>query len=157
MRDFMMDVNHSYLLWIGVFVFAVHMVEAFFFDFAPWIKKALHIPSITWNHFFVVNTFAALTGISCAMVGWMAPTFSLLFAAMLILGGLFHVVMTLVRRHMMPGLYSAVLLWIPVGVCTYFGASWDGVLTTQAAILSFLWAILILPLPYTFAKLSGKK
>jgi hypothetical protein len=143
--------SHSYILWIAVFAFAAHMVEAYFTDFIGWLKKTMHFKDVTPTHFFTVQAFGLVTGFATAMVGWNAPSFSLLFPAALILAGLVHIVMSLVHRKMMPGLLTAVVLFIPIGIAAFVLANWDGALSWRAGALSVLWAVLIMALPRTLA------
>jgi hypothetical protein len=149
-RSVMMG-GHEYILWMGLFAFGAHMVEAFFMDFVTWAKKTLHV-NVTAAHFFTVQGFGLMTAIATAMVGWDAPSFSLLFPAALILAALVHIVLSMKCGCIMPGLLTAVVLFLPIGIAAYMGASWDGVLTTRTGLLSGLWAILLMAFPFTLIR-----
>jgi hypothetical protein len=93
----------------------------------------------TWTDFWATNGLLIVFGISAAVVGWQAPGFALAFPALCLINALFfHVVPSLTADRPNPGLFTAVLLYLPIGIWAYIAAGDDGVLSAWTFLLSFL-------------------
>ncbi len=112
---------------------------------------------LTWSDFYVTKAIAVVTGISTAMIGWRLPEVSLTFPALALINALFfHIGPTLVQRRFSPGTITAVLLFLPVGIWSYYGAYLDGVLTLKASVLSTLGGALLMAYPIVLLRLKGR-
>ena len=93
------------------------------------------IPS--WSDFWATNGLLIVFGISAAAVGWRAPAFALAFPAVCLINAVFfHLVPTIQVRRPNPGIFSAMLLYLPIGIWAYLAASSDGALDLATVILS---------------------
>jgi hypothetical protein len=146
--------NHGYVLWIATFAYALHIVEEYTFDWKGWATNVLKLP-VNWAHFAVVNGVVIVLGISCSSVAWSLPAYALsLPALMLINATFFHVLPFLTTKgRFSPGLATAVLLFYPISIWTYYGAYLDGVLSALALILSFIVGALLMASPIIMLKL----
>jgi Protein of unknown function with HXXEE motif len=87
--------------------------------------------------FWPTNGFLIVIGISVAAVGWRAPGFALaLPAALLINAVFFHLLPSITARRPNPGLFTAVVLYLPIGVWAYVAAGDEGVLDAGTVALS---------------------
>jgi hypothetical protein len=145
---------HAYILWIATFAYAIHIVEEYTFDWKNWATHVLKLP-VNWIHFAVVNGIVVVLGISCSEVAWSLPAYSLsLPALMLINATFFHVLPFLTTKgRFSPGLGTAVLLFYPVAIWTYYGAYVDGVLSASTLILSFIIGAMLMASPIVMLKL----
>lgn len=134
--------KREYTLWLVVMAIAVHILEEFAMDFIGWAQTALAI-SVSWESFHMINACIILFAIGGAMIGWRMPEVSLIAPALVLINAaLFHVGLTLVQMRYSPGALSAALVFIPVGLFTYYGAYKDGVLTRRAVSISVLGGVL---------------
>ena len=87
------------------------------------------------------------------MIGWRFPTVALIFPAFMVVNALlFHVLPVLVTRIFSPGLFTALILFLPVTVWLYLGAWQDGVLTTGAVLISSVMGFLLMMFPIVVQK-----
>lgn len=146
--------NHTFILWIALFAYAMHAAEEYILDWKNWADSVLGLP-VDWTHFAVVNSAVVVLGISCAAVGWSLPEYALaLPALMLINAAFFHVLPFLATKgRFSPGLGTAVLLFFPVGLWAYQGARLDGVLTVRVLVTSFVLGALLMAFPILLLKI----
>ena len=146
--------NHSYILWIATFAYALHVMEEYTFDWKGWANHVLKLP-VNWVHFAIVNGIVIVLGVSCSAVAWALPAYALsLPALMLINATFFHVLPFLVTRgRFSPGLGTAVVLFYPIAIWSYYGAYLDGVLSTTTLILSLILGAGLMASPIVMLKL----
>lgn len=146
--------KHAYILWIATFAYALHIVEEFTFDWKGWAIAVLKLP-VDWSHFAVVNGVVIVLGISCAAVGWSLTEYALCLPALMMINATFFHVLPFIatRGRFSPGLATALLLFYPIGIWVYSGASSDGVLTTRAMLVSSLLGIVLMATPILMLKL----
>jgi hypothetical protein len=134
--------SHEWVLWILVTASAMHVVEEHALGWQGWATgyigpKIEAIP--TWTDFWATNGLLIVFGVSAAAVGWRAPGFALAFPAVLLIDAvLFHIVPSVRASRPNPGLITAVVLYLPIGIWSYAAASGDGVLSFGAFLLSLL-------------------
>jgi len=144
--------THDYILWIGTAVYGVHMIEETIYDWHGWVRRVLKLDA-EWNEFYMVNAIVIVLGVSCAMVGWRLPAAALVFPAfMLVNAVLFHIVPFVATRVFSPGLFTAVILFLPIGFWAYWGACRDGMLTTGTVIISGTVGFLLMMFPIVLQK-----
>lgn len=145
---------HTYILWIATVAYALHIVEEFTFDWKNWALNVLKLP-VNWQHFSVVNGVVVVLGVSCSSVGWLLPVYALSFPALMLINAtFFHVLPFLkTRGRFSPGLGTALLLFYPIALWTYYGAWVDGVLTFANAIGSFVLGAALMASPIVMLKL----
>lgn len=91
-------------------------------------------------------------GIACASVGWHHPVVALAFPALMIVNAIFfHVLPAIIKRKNSPGLFTAVILFIPIA----FKAYHDAVLlkiSASSITLSIIAGVLIMAYPIVLLK-----
>jgi len=132
--------GHDWVLWVLLAASAFHVVEERGLGWQGWAAGVLGRRigiTPTWLDFWATNGLLIVFGVSAAAVGWRAPAFALAFpAAVLVNAVFFHLLPTLQARRPNPGLFSALLLYLPIGVWAYVAAAEDGVLGAGTLILS---------------------
>lgn len=68
----------------------------------------------------------------------------------------FHILPTIIKKELSPGVITAVILFLPVSLWIYYGAYLDGILTWQVGILSIILGGLLMASPIIFLKLREK-
>ncbi len=132
--------THDWVLWVLVTASALHVVEEHSLGWQGWAARFL-APRIgtapTWTDFWAVNALLIVFGVSAAMVGWRAPAFALAFPALCLINAIFfHALPSVMEDRPNPGVFTAVLLYLPIGIWAYAAASSDGVLSAGTLILS---------------------
>lgn len=133
---------HQWVLWVLLTASALHVVEEHALGWQGWASERL-APLIgvkpTWIDFWTTNAALIVFGIAAASVGWKAPAFSLAFAALALINAIgFHVVPSIQARHPNPGCFTAVLLYIPIGIWAFLAAGADDRLSAGTIFLSLL-------------------
>ncbi len=132
--------SHEWVLWVLTTAAALHVVEERGMGWQGWAAQTLGprlgvIPS--WSDFWATNGLLIVFGISAAAVGWRAPAFALAFPAVCLINAVFfHLVPTIQARRPNPGIFSAMLLYLPIGIWAYVAANSDGALDLATVILS---------------------
>jgi hypothetical protein len=133
-------VNHDWVLWVLLTASALHVVEERALGWQGWAARTLGerlgvIP--TWLDFWTTNGLLIVFGVSASAVGWRAPAFALSFPALALINAVFfHIVPSIGARRPNPGCFSAVALYLPIGVWGYLAASQDGLLDAGSIGLS---------------------
>jgi hypothetical protein len=133
-------VGHDWMLWTLVTASALHVVEERRMGWQGWAGATFGprlgvIPS--WLDFWATNMLLLVFGISAAAVGWRAPGFALAFPALCLIDAvLFHALPSLLAWRPNPGLVSALVLYLPLGIWAYAAAGTDGRLSAVNVILS---------------------
>ena len=130
------------MLWVLVTASALHVVEEHALGWQGWANRTLGRRfgiAPTWTDFWATNGLLIVFGVSAAAVGWRAPAFALAFPALCLINALFfHIVPSLTADRPNPGLFTAVLLYVPIGIWAYAAAGADGVLDAGTLLLSIL-------------------
>ncbi len=148
--------SHEYVLWIMLFVYALHILEEHTLNWLDWARHVLKL-DLSWADFYVTNSIVVVGGICTAMIGWQLPQISLTFPALAIVNALlFHIGPTLVQRRFSPGTITAVFLFLPVGAWSYYGAYLDDILTMRVAIVSVLGGALLMAYPIFLLRLKPR-
>ncbi len=132
--------NDDWVLWILVTASALHVVEEHALGWQGWAAQTL-APRIgvapTWLDFWATNGLLIVFGVSAAAVGWRAPAFALAFPALCLVNAVFfHLLPTTSARRPNPGLFTAVLLYLPISIWAYLAAAHDDVLDLATLITS---------------------
>ncbi len=149
-----MDLSHW--LWLATAAYAVHALEEFVLDRRDWARAVFGLP-VDWPVFYVVNFVVMVLGVVAANVAGAAPGTALGFAALMLINGLFHIAPFLVTRfRFSPGLFTAVLLLLPIGAACYRAASAAGVLTAGRIAFSLLLGAALMATPIVLLKLKDR-
>jgi Protein of unknown function with HXXEE motif len=143
--------NTQGIFWIAMAAYAVHMMEEFFYDWKNWANHTLHLP-VEWSGFYVTNTAVLFLGIACASVSWNVAWFALSFPALMLINAFFFHVLPVIRtKKFSPGLFSAILLFFPIGFHAFHLAVENNV-STPDILMAFLIGALLMAFPIVLLK-----
>lgn len=128
------NATHKWTLWAVAVSCVLHPTEEYFTGWQGWAHQSLGIVMPTAT-FVIANTLLAVCAFLLAgQIGWRRPALSLVIpAATLVNAIFFHILPTIVQGRVSPGLYTAVLLYVPFSSWALVGAALDGVGRTAIA------------------------
>lgn len=149
-----MDLSHW--LWLATGAYAIHMLEEFMLDWRDWARAVIGLP-VDWADFYVTNGIVVVLGICAANIAPVAPGIALGFAGLMLINAIFfHIAPFLwTRGRFSPGLFTALLLLIPVGVCCYLAADAAGLLTAERITGSLALGAALMATPIILLRLKG--
>ncbi len=132
--------SHEWVLWVLATAAAMHVVEERGLGWQGWAARTLG-PRLglapSWDDFWATNGLLIIFAISAAAVGWQAPAFALAFPAVCLINAVFfHVIPSIQARRPNPGVFTAVMLYVPIATWAYLAAGGDGALDFPTALLS---------------------
>jgi len=145
------------LAWIAVAAYAVHMMEEFSFNWRDWARAVIKLP-VEWGDFYVTNAVVIVLGIAQA---FLAPTLAVAplgFASLMAINAIFfHILPVLVTKgRFSPGLFTAVVLFLPVAWIVWAKAIEDGLVNAQTAAIAILGAALLMAYPIVMLHLRSR-
>ena len=141
------------MMWLCVAAYSLHVLEEFVFDWQNWARNVLHL-SAQWGDFYITNVVVIVLGIAAAEFAPALPAVALGFPALMLINATFFHVAPVIwtRGRFSPGVFTAVLLFFPLGLATILTAHTDG--TTLAT--AFGIGALLMATPIVFLKLKVK-
>ena len=116
----------EWTLWVVAASCVLHVLEEYFTGWQHWAVETLGIVMPT-ARFLFMNVVLVIAAVVLASVGWRRPMLSLIIpAATLVNAVFFHILPTIVQRRVSPGVYTAVLLYVPFSSGAFVGAWRDG-------------------------------
>ncbi len=111
------------MLWLCVAAYGMHVLEEFVFDWRSWSQQVLHLPT-RWEDFYITNCLVIVVGIVAVEIAPEYPAAALGFPGLMLINGvLMHIFPFVLKRgRFSPGLITAVLLFLPLGICTMLAA-----------------------------------
>ncbi|WP_029348951.1 HXXEE domain-containing protein [Bosea sp. 117] len=142
--------------WIALIAYAVHIMEEYMFDWRDWARAVIRLP-VEWGDFYVTNSVVVVFGIAQGALAPTVPLVPLTFAALMIINAtFFHVLpMIVTRGRWSPGVFTAAVLFYPVGIEVFRAASAEGTLTTGTLIGAFVIGALLMAYPIVMLHLRG--
>ena len=102
------------IFWVALAAYALHIMEEFFYNWKGWAINTLKL-TVDWDGFYITNTAVLFLGIACAETGWSCPVFALSFPALMVVNAIFfHILPVIITRKNSPGLFTAILLFLPI-------------------------------------------
>lgn len=152
--------GHDWILWLLVAASAIHVVEEHALGWQGWAAGVLG-PRLgitpSWTNFWATNGALIALGVSCAATGWRAPGFALGLPALAVINAaLFHLVPSIAAKRPNPGLFTAMLLYLPLGAWCYVAASQDHRLPTATAVGSVLIGAAAMASPIAILRLPPR-
>ena len=135
------------LLWLATACYGIHILEEYQLDWREWARSALGLP-VEWSDFYVVNAIVIVLGIVAAnLAAW--PAIALALPALMLINATFFHVLPFVRMRgrFSPGLFTAVVLFYPVGIACYWRAAADGMLGGAAVVGSIVLGAVLMASP----------
>jgi len=123
----------EWTLWVVAVSCALHPAEEYLTGWQEWARQTLGIVMST-TIFIVANAVLVVAALLLARVGWRQPVLSLVIPSATLANAIFfHILPTIVQSRVSPGLYTAVLLYVPFSSWALLGAARDGVAPTAIA------------------------
>jgi hypothetical protein len=144
----------EWTLWVVAASCALHVAEEYYTGWQHWALDTLGIVMPT-TRFLFMNALLVVAAVGLASVGWRRPTLSLIIpAATLVNAVFFHILPTIVQRRVSPGVYTAVLLYVPFSSWAFVGAWRDGVPGSAIAVAVVVGALMMTAVVLTARLLS---
>ena len=106
---------------------ALHVAEEYLTGWQEWARQTLGIDMPT-TRFLLGNAVLVIVAVAFARMGWRRPALSLLIPSLALVNAVFfHILPTIVQHRVSPGIYTAVLLYVPLSSWALVGAARDGV------------------------------
>ena len=146
------------LVWLATGAYAVHILEEYELNWRDWARAVIGLP-VEWNDFYVVNAVAIIAGIVAANLAGHTPMLGLAFPALMLINAtFFHVAPVLwTRGRFSPGLFTAILLFYPIGIACYWRAAADGNLNTRTIVGSLVLGALLMASPIVLLRIKGRR
>jgi len=146
-----MDLSHW--LWLATAAYAIHMIEEFMLEWRDWARAVIGLP-VDWPDFYIANGVVVVLGIVAANLAAVA----LGFAGLMLINAIFFHIAPFIwtRGRFSPGLFTALLLLIPVGAACYWVAHEAGVLTPARIAGSLLLGAALMATPVILLRIKGR-
>lgn len=150
--------NLTNLAWLAFAAYAVHVLEEYTFDWRNWARSVLGLP-VDWNVFYLTNALVVVLGLIQAEL---APTLliaPLAFAALMLINATFFHVLPVIRARgrFSPGLFTAVVLFYPLGIAEFVQAHRQGHLSAQLGLGALLLGAVLMAYPIVMLRLKGRR
>ncbi|KAB2862473.1 MAG: HXXEE domain-containing protein [Bauldia sp.] len=150
-----MDLSHW--IWLATAAYGIHVLEEFMLDWRDWARAVVGLP-VEWTDFYVVNALVVVLGIVAANLAASAPGVALGFPALMLINAVFFHILPVVRTggRFSPGLMTAVVLFLPVGIACYAAASEAGLLDAGTVVVSIVIGAALMASPILFLKIKDR-
>lgn len=149
-----MDLTHW--IWLATAAYGVHALEEFMLNWRDWARAVIGLP-VEWSDFYVVNSLVVVLGIVAANLASAAPTLALSFPALMLINAIFFHILPIIRMRgrFSPGAFTAVVLFLPIGVACFRAAGDAGVLNGVAIAGSVILAAALMASPIVLLHLKS--
>lgn len=143
-------------IWVATASYALHMLEEYQLDWRDWARNVIGLP-VEWGDFYVTNAIVVVLGFVAAHIASAQPALALTFPALMLINATFFHVLPFAwtKGRFSPGLFTAVILFYPVGLGCYLGAAVDGLLDTGATVISFGLGALLMAFPIVLIRIRS--
>lgn len=147
-------ITMPWLLWLIVLAAGIHVAEEYYYDWVGFVRKTSF--SVNIRQFWVFNLLFIALAIIGALVGTRFIILGMSVAALIFINALIHIFGTLFWKKVMPGLFSAVLFYLPLAIYTYAYYTYNGFLSIKQMGLSFLLGFcwMVAPIIYQAQRLN---
>ena len=149
--------NSAHWIWLATAAYGIHALEEFVLDWREWARAVIGLP-VEWSHFYVVNFLVIILGIVAANLADVAPALALSFPALMLINGIFfHITpMIFTRGRFSPGVFTAIVLLLPIGFACYRFANDAGQLNLFSLVLSFVIGAALMATPIVLLRIKGR-
>ena len=149
--------NLQTLAWLAMAAYAVHMMEEYTFDWRDWARAIIKLP-VEWSDFYLTNAVVIALGIAQAELAPKLPVAPLIFASLMLINAVFFHILPVVwtKGRFSPGLVTAVVLFLPMGIAVWRQAARDGVLDWATVALGVGGGAALMAYPIIMLRLRSK-
>jgi hypothetical protein len=142
-------------LWLATATYAIHMLEEFVLDWRDWARSIFHL-AVDWPTFYVTNAIVVVLGIVAANLADAAPAIALAFPAVMLVNAVFFHIAPVVwtRGRYSPGVATAAVLFLPVGIACYVAAGNRGLLSASAVLVSAVIGVVLMAYPIVLLRIK---
>lgn len=144
-------------IWVATATYALHMLEEYQLDWRDWARNVIGLP-VEWGDFYVTNAIVVVLGFVAAHIASAQPALALTFPALMLINATFFHVLPFAwtKGRFSPGLFTAVILFYPVGIACYPSAAAAGLLSPGAVIVSFGLGALLMAYPIILIRIRSR-
>lgn len=143
--------------WLAMAAYSLHIMEEYMFDWRNWAREVINLP-VEWPDFFVTNSVVVAFGIAQAMLASTLPLVSLTFTGLMLINALFFHFLPIIRARgrFSPGAITALVLFIPSIICSWWVAISTGVADIRTIIGGVVLGAVLMAYPVVMLKLRSK-
>ena len=147
----------AHWIWLATAAYGIHALEEFILDWRDWARAVIGLP-VEWSHFYVVNFLVIVLGVVAANLAEVAPALALSYPALVLINGiLFHIVPVIVTRgRFSPGLFTAIILFLPIGFLCYRAANDAGKLDVFSLVVSVAIGAALMATPIVLLRIKDR-
>ena len=146
--------NLQYGLWALVAAAVLHVGEEYLLDWRSWAQEVSGL-LLTWNRFWLFNAGFLLFAAVAAMWGVRRPVLGMALPCLVLINGIFfHIGPTVVLGRISPGVFTSVLLYLPLASWTWWQAGKAGLLTGGRVAAAVLLGGSMMAVPFVIFALS---
>jgi hypothetical protein len=136
------------LIWLATASYGLHVLEEHQLNWRDWARAVIGLP-VEWSDFYLVNSLVIVIGIVAANLAASWPGIALALPALMLINAIFFHLVPMMRTHgrFSPGLFTAIVLFFPVGIACYWRAAADGALDAGTVIGSLGLGALLMASP----------
>ena len=111
------------LVWLATARYGLHVLEEYQLNWRDWARAVIGLP-VQWSDFYVVNSLVIVIGIVAANLAASWPGIALALPALMLINAIFFHIVPMMRTHgrFSPGLFTAIVLFFPVAIASYWRA-----------------------------------
>jgi hypothetical protein len=144
------------LAWLAMASYVIHIVEEYTFDWRDWARAVIWLP-VEWGDFYITNSVVIAIGIAQAMLASTLPLAPLVFASLMLINAVFFHVLPVLRfkGRFSPGVATAVVLFLPVGVAIWKRAADEGSLDPVSVVIGIAGGASLMAYPIVMLRLRS--
>jgi len=140
--------EYQTLLIITIPAAMVHITEEYKFGWVKWANS--FISGVTVRQFIIINCFFMLLCILAAILNKSLMLFSSSIFSLLLINSVAHIAPTIKQRKYSPGLFSAILLFIPIGTVGYSSILSDNLMSLSELGVSIIIGLFWMSIPFIY-------
>ena len=140
--------EYQTLLIITIPAAMVHIAEEYKFGWVEWANN--FITGVTVKQFMIMNSLLVLLCIFAANLSRSVIVFSSSIFSLLLINSLAHIAPTIKQKKYSPGLFSAILLFIPIGVGGYASILNDDLMSLSEVVVSIIIGLFWMSVPFIY-------
>jgi VIT1/CCC1 family predicted Fe2+/Mn2+ transporter len=135
----------NWISWTIVGASLIHICEEYYGGWIRWVQK--YATGVTSLHFVAVNFVFVCLCIAASTSNSLLAKLSI--ASLIFINSCIHIVPTIFFKHYSPGIWSAIVLYLPLSFLSFYSAWNNGNLSIQNTLLAVLIGLLIMAFPIT--------